>query len=161
MRTGLIGAVAVCALLAGSPALAQPAPGSTCDFIQGAVIEAGAHFNHFKGTPGAEPGTFNIPERLEPPDASCVVTDKPGETYTLCAWRANPGVSEKDARAYMGKLTKEVGDCLGSGRKQPPAAPGVDGVAFAEDPIHDRAMLTFEKNDDGTFEFMLIIFQDP
>ncbi|HEY3815315.1 MAG TPA: hypothetical protein VGL66_19010 [Caulobacteraceae bacterium] len=163
MRKALIGAAAAAGLLAGSPALAQPAPGSLCDFIQGAVIQGAAHFNRFKGSPGTEPGTYNIPEQLEPPNGDCGVIDHPstGETYVLCTWHTNPGVSETAARAEMGKLTKEVGGCLGSGRKPHPAPPGLDGVAFAEDPIHDRAMLTFSKDDNGTFEYMLMIYPDP
>ena len=92
------------------------------------MIEAGEHFQHFKGTPSSEPETFNVPERMEPKDASCAVVDHAsGENFMMCVWHAQAGVSDADAHAYLGKLTKEIGDCLGSGGKQHPAPGGFDG----------------------------------
>lgn len=158
MRTGLIGAAATAIVLAGSPALAQPAPGSVCDFVQGAVIEAGDHFVHMKGDPGPEPNSWNMRQGFGPANAtSCGISEgTPGKLIATCVWELK--ASEADAKSFLTTLNQQVGTCVGSGRKQFPTGDG--GVSFEDSPTHMLALTGFGKNDDGTFMVLLTINED-
>ena len=149
MRKGLIGAAAAAFDLARTSARAQPAPGSTCDFVQGAIIEGGDHFDHMKGNPSSVPDSWDMRQGFGARNAtSCGIgPGGPGKLVASCFWETNPGVKEADARKLLAQLTQEVAACIGSGRKQ--FADDDGGATFADNPTHIVALTSISKNDDG------------
>jgi hypothetical protein len=160
MRKGLIGAAAAAALLAATPSLAQPAPGSACNFVQTAVIETADHFENMKNGPGPAAGSYAVRPDLAPADATvCGISPWSGsKMIALCSW-GKP--SEAAARAFETKLTQEVATCLGAGRKPRPMSSG-DGVIFANGPKYDIAAVQMEKSTDvqGVWIVSLMIVED-
>ncbi|HWE45510.1 MAG TPA: hypothetical protein VG407_05730 [Caulobacteraceae bacterium] len=156
MRKGLFGAAMAAVLLAG-PALAQPAPGSVCDFVQGAVIDSADHFEHLKGGPASDPGMFNVKPGFEPKGATCTIDPATtGRMAVICNWIQ---ADEAAAHTLLTSLTREVATCLGGARKPRYAANGVN-VIFANGPKYDIAEVGLTKDSLGDWVVFLFILED-